>query len=475
MSSMHCRPDLENDWSLTYFRITVRSNFLEKLSTLVNRSLGPNGVDRSSQRPFALDGVSMMLVSYQKSVEYLLNQDSCPGASAEELELFKSHFRTSAFTCRLRQCPRATVGFETEKFRREHETTHAGGFRCTVPSCQYPPSRSAQSLKAHVDRYHSTAPAQKSIRRVERINSINGITSLARSASGKTDKRKRTELNEVTGSIGQSGAVNHRHTTLLEQAEAKAQAQVRQQVMAANMSPQNHDGGLGIAYTSQGGLNMGDMSLQQLQQQYMSRKQQLIQTYGSIPAVPQKHMQTMRQLEMAMRQRDQQTQAAQAAQAQTQGGQMHMNPAMNQMDMQQASGAQNMSQMQNQQYQQMLKAQRANQARRQQMLAMRQQQMNATGGQMPQNMGNMGQMGMEQMDSQNMEQMGGMNMQQMQMQNGIQGMSGVPMNQTNTLSPQQEQQMQMMVMRQVQLQAQSQAPMRVWQQQRPQGMERPPE
>jgi hypothetical protein len=114
-----------------------------------------------------------MLTSYQKSVQNLLNQDSCPGASAEELELFKSHFRTSAFTCRLRQCPRATIGFENDQIRREHEITHAGGFRCTIPGCQYPPYRSAQSLKSHVDRHHSKTPARKSIRRVERVKSLN--------------------------------------------------------------------------------------------------------------------------------------------------------------------------------------------------------------------------------------------------------------------------------------------------------------
>jgi transcription factor SPT20 len=251
--------------------------------------------------------------------------------------------------------------------------------------------------------------------------------------------------------------------------QAQAQQQAQQQLMAANMSPQNlAQGGMGVAHPgvpNQGGLNIGNMSLQQLQQQYMTRKQQLIQTYGSVQAVPQQHMQPMRQLEMAMRQRDQQTQAAQAAQAQAQGGQMHMNPGMNQMGMQQAGGAQNMGQVQQQQYQQMLQAQRTNQARQQQMLAMRQQQMNAAGGQMPQNMGNMGQMGMGQMGGQNMGQMGGMNMQQMQMQNGMQGMGGVPMNQMN---PQQQQQMQMMLMRQAQAQAQMRAGQQQ-QQQRPQG------
>jgi transcription factor SPT20 len=248
----------------------------------------------------------------------------------------------------------------------------------------------------------------------------------------------------------------------------QAQAQQQQQ-MAANMSPQNHaQGGMGVAHAgvpAQGGLNIANMSLQQLQQQYMSRKQQLIQTYGSVQAVPQQHMQPMRQLEMAMRQRDQQTQAAQAAQAQAQGGQLHMSPGMNQMGMQQPGGAQNINQAQQQQYQQMLQAQRTNQARQQQMLAMRQQQMNAGGGQMPQNMGNMGQMGQMGQMGMNMQGMQGMQMQNGGMQ-GMQagmGMGGVPMNQMNA---QQQQQMQMMLMRQAQAQAQMRAGQ---QQQRPQG------
>lgn len=228
------------------------------------------------------------------------------------------------------------------------------------------------------------------------------------------------------------------------------QVQQQQQRQMANMSPQNPGQSMPHAgIQSQGGLNIGNMSLQQLQASYMSRKQQLIATYGSVQAVPQQHMQPMRQLEMAMRQRDQQAQAAQAAQAQAQGGQMHMNPAMqNQMGMQGAN-AQSSVQVQQQQYQQMLQQQRTNQARQQQMLAMRQHGM--AGGQIPQNMMN----NMQMMNAGG--NMGGMNMNMQNMQNmaGMQGMQGqVPMNQMNQ---QQQQQMQMMLMRQAQAQAQMRA------------------
>jgi hypothetical protein len=151
-----------------------KSGTLPSLTTLnsADQQLGLDAINRSSKNPFILDGVSAMLELYQKSVQILLSQDSCPGSSAEELDQFKIHFRTSAFTCRLQRCPRATLGFENEQLLREHEILHAGGFRCTFPGCQYPPLSSAKSLKFHVDRYHNMTPARKSIRRVEGVKSF---------------------------------------------------------------------------------------------------------------------------------------------------------------------------------------------------------------------------------------------------------------------------------------------------------------
>lgn len=104
---------------------------------------------------------------YQETVKSIFDQSDHPGISAQELELFKSQFRASAFTCRLKSCPRATLGFETEKFRLEHEMAHVRKFRCTFPDCHFPPFVSAQALKNHINKYHNPSPAPKSIRDIQ--------------------------------------------------------------------------------------------------------------------------------------------------------------------------------------------------------------------------------------------------------------------------------------------------------------------
>ncbi|KAL5445537.1 hypothetical protein PMIN06_008076 [Paraphaeosphaeria minitans] len=125
----------------------------------------------SSHETF-MDTVTHMLQAYQNGVELLLNEESHPGVSAEELENFKSQFRASAFTCRLRSCPRATLGFENDSLRREHEMTHVGGYRCSVVHCKYPPFPSAKSLKSHLANVHNPDPVLKSIRRVGQLNGL---------------------------------------------------------------------------------------------------------------------------------------------------------------------------------------------------------------------------------------------------------------------------------------------------------------
>ncbi|CAI6339363.1 unnamed protein product [Periconia digitata] len=115
------------------------------------------------------DGISLILDEYQKAVEILMDRESCPGASIEELRSFKSQFRSSAYTCRLRACPRATLGFDTEQLRREHETGHVGGHRCPVAGCQYPPFRTAQTLRVHHGKHHAAPVLRKPIRRVGRL------------------------------------------------------------------------------------------------------------------------------------------------------------------------------------------------------------------------------------------------------------------------------------------------------------------
>lgn len=139
-----------------------------------------------------VDAISYMLQCYQTGVELLLNEESHPGVSAKELEnckmddgtrkgrallttivhLVKSQFRASAFTCRLRSCPRATLGFENDASRREHEVTHIGGYRCTTIGCQYPPFPSAKSLRTHMTNVHNPNPIPKSIRHVGQLNDL---------------------------------------------------------------------------------------------------------------------------------------------------------------------------------------------------------------------------------------------------------------------------------------------------------------
>jgi hypothetical protein len=154
-----------------------------------------------------LDGVSSTLNYYQNAVKILLDQDSCPGASVQELELFKSQFRTSAYTCRLRHCPRATIGFESDQLRREHEMAHAGGFRCTYQGCQYPPYRSSKALAAHVKSNHcdDVVPPRKSIRRAGHLDS-NETRARAKDAwKGEEDSRNSSSRGKDRPSVeGQS-------------------------------------------------------------------------------------------------------------------------------------------------------------------------------------------------------------------------------------------------------------------------------
>ncbi|KAE8445745.1 hypothetical protein EG329_012924 [Mollisiaceae sp. DMI_Dod_QoI] len=117
----------------------------------------------------SLDGISAILLSYQEALRFLLRQDDYPGVTVEELEFFKSQFRTSAYTCRLSSCPRTTVGFESEELLREHEVSHTRRIVCLFADCKYPPFVSVQAMKKHVNKYHNPNPAPISIRKVGHI------------------------------------------------------------------------------------------------------------------------------------------------------------------------------------------------------------------------------------------------------------------------------------------------------------------
>ncbi|ESU14037.1 hypothetical protein FGSG_07735 [Fusarium graminearum PH-1] len=105
------------------------------------------------------------LESNLEVVRFLLQQDEYPGISAADLYLFKSQFQSSAFTCRLSFCPRATNGFSSEELRRQHEIAHTQLSLCTVPECRYPPFTSIKALKAHINKYHRPEKRTRHIRR----------------------------------------------------------------------------------------------------------------------------------------------------------------------------------------------------------------------------------------------------------------------------------------------------------------------
>ena len=115
------------------------------------------------------DTVSILLSSYQQTVRMLLGKDHYPGISADDFELFKSQFRSAAFTCRLSFCPRATTGFVSEELCRQHEIAHTRIAMCTVPECKYPPFVSMNALKNHIRKNHTAKPPRRSIRKVGNI------------------------------------------------------------------------------------------------------------------------------------------------------------------------------------------------------------------------------------------------------------------------------------------------------------------
>jgi hypothetical protein len=119
------------------------------------------------EQPEQRDGISVMLHVYQTIVRDLLKQDQYPGISADDLDLFKSQFQNSAFTCRLSFCPRATVGFSSEELRRQHEIAHTQLSICTVPDCKYPPFPTTRGLQNHINKHHRPQPIRQSIRRVQ--------------------------------------------------------------------------------------------------------------------------------------------------------------------------------------------------------------------------------------------------------------------------------------------------------------------
>lgn len=112
------------------------------------------------------EGTSALLFHFQRLLSCVIQDPEILGVSTKEYETFRNDFGNSAHTCRLHSCPRATVGFESEKRVIEHEAGHIRRHACKYPSCQYPPFLTQQALQNHVRREHDADFPRKSIRRV---------------------------------------------------------------------------------------------------------------------------------------------------------------------------------------------------------------------------------------------------------------------------------------------------------------------
>ncbi|KAK7952737.1 uncharacterized protein PG986_008465 [Apiospora aurea] len=110
------------------------------------------------------EGASLVLQRYQATLRYLLSQNILPGITAAEMDTFKREFRASAYTCRVRGCPRATEGFEREAQCHEHETLHVRRLECTYSGCQALPFGSSNALERHIRKDHHSALQRTSIR-----------------------------------------------------------------------------------------------------------------------------------------------------------------------------------------------------------------------------------------------------------------------------------------------------------------------
>jgi len=164
-----------------------------------------------------------VLVNYQATIKSLLLIQDFPGVTPEELELFKREFRTSAYTCRLPSCPRATVGFHTNELRLEHEATHSQRLRCLYLDCQYPPFTSARALKNHEIKCHEKIQGRKRIRRV------------AAWPQHHREGSQQADRGDIQQSINQQAQAQQ----LAQQVNISSGAPIQQQ-QSMNPSPQTH-------------------------------------------------------------------------------------------------------------------------------------------------------------------------------------------------------------------------------------------
>lgn len=149
-------------------------------------------------------GISALLPRYQKLLTDIVHDLDGLGVSRQELENFQNEVRTSAHTCRLRSCPRATIGFESKKLCTEHEISHVRRslHPCTYSGCQYPPFFTSQALKAHASREHDTTTPRKSIRRSKpTISSAHVKRQRVLMSQDRDESRVRQNLARASGQI----------------------------------------------------------------------------------------------------------------------------------------------------------------------------------------------------------------------------------------------------------------------------------
>ncbi|KAG8668043.1 hypothetical protein FPOAC1_007404 [Fusarium poae] len=142
----------------------IHNSVKESLETLESRILAGYDDDKEhddSTTRLVCNKIGALLASYQNLVKFLLGQTYYPDLSPVELESFKANFAAAAFTCQLRSCSYATIGFYIEERLKEHELEHTRRFQCTVPGCQYPPCLSKSGLESHMKRNHNPAVSSK--------------------------------------------------------------------------------------------------------------------------------------------------------------------------------------------------------------------------------------------------------------------------------------------------------------------------
>ncbi|KAK8041747.1 hypothetical protein PG993_006270 [Apiospora rasikravindrae] len=137
---------------------------LELLLQQVEARGQPADYTSTSAIPPPQEGVSLVLQKYQTIIRHLLNLNDYPSVTASELDSFNRQFRSSAFTCRIKGCPRAIDGFERHSQCYEHDILHVRRLVCTYSGCLYPPFVSFRALKRHISKEHKTTPPRRSVR-----------------------------------------------------------------------------------------------------------------------------------------------------------------------------------------------------------------------------------------------------------------------------------------------------------------------